>query len=300
MAEELASLIRDNLPSKHLVLSVEEAMMTLLQDETSSNGMLELEPMNPYNRLLIHRLADIFGFSHQSVGEGEERHIILQRCPDTSMPSVLVSDLLWEYDDLQYERFSDVPEKPIEEFRGVNSERCTVSLEDRQAAYLVARERIFAVDEYESSQTIKQRPPKNPVVARRMIAHALGQQAKPSSEKDILRDRELEDSDSHGKIRAEKERASSLSTENHLSSHLKQRAIIGNEPSQSDMRLPVQKVVKPGTKLDPPHTERSDKSIQKEKNEQVGAARRIFANALGLQPRNGNALKSGLKKETVE
>ena len=28
----------------------------------SSNGTLELEPMNSYNRLLMHRLADIFGY----------------------------------------------------------------------------------------------------------------------------------------------------------------------------------------------------------------------------------------------
>ena len=31
----------------------------------SSDGILELEPMNSYNRLLLHRLAEIFGyFSH--------------------------------------------------------------------------------------------------------------------------------------------------------------------------------------------------------------------------------------------
>lgn len=28
----------------------------------SSDGVLELEPMDPYNRLLLHRLADIFGY----------------------------------------------------------------------------------------------------------------------------------------------------------------------------------------------------------------------------------------------
>lgn len=89
--------------------------------------------MNSYNRLLLHRLADIFGyspffhhlivdllnvfchifpfffflwnnvaahmyltsvdnnillfssFSHESVGEGDDRHLILERCPETSM-----------------------------------------------------------------------------------------------------------------------------------------------------------------------------------------------------------------------
>jgi hypothetical protein len=32
--EELAFLVKDNLPSKHLVLSVEEALVGFLQDDT--------------------------------------------------------------------------------------------------------------------------------------------------------------------------------------------------------------------------------------------------------------------------
>ncbi|XP_021911119.1 uncharacterized protein LOC110824946 [Carica papaya] len=67
----------------------------------SSDGILELEPMNPYRRLLMHRLADIFGFAHESVGEGDDRHLILERRPDTSIPSILVSDILWHYDEPQ-------------------------------------------------------------------------------------------------------------------------------------------------------------------------------------------------------
>ncbi|MFS7897928.1 putative R3H domain-containing protein [Helianthus anomalus] len=85
MVEELAYLVKDNLPCKHLVLSMEDMLVHFLQNETSLNGVLELEPMNPYNRLLLHRLADIFGFSHQSIGEGDDRHIVLKRCEDTSM-----------------------------------------------------------------------------------------------------------------------------------------------------------------------------------------------------------------------
>ncbi|KAL6977072.1 hypothetical protein U1Q18_025866, partial [Sarracenia purpurea var. burkii] len=62
MVEELAFLVKDNLPCKHLVLSMEEAFINFLQDDPSSDGVLELEPMNAYNRLLLHRLADIFGY----------------------------------------------------------------------------------------------------------------------------------------------------------------------------------------------------------------------------------------------
>lgn len=61
MVEELAFLVKDNIPCKHLILSIEQVLVNFLHNDTSLNGVLELEPMNPYNRLLIHRLADIFG-----------------------------------------------------------------------------------------------------------------------------------------------------------------------------------------------------------------------------------------------
>ncbi|XVF06933.1 hypothetical protein REPUB_Repub06bG0093800 [Reevesia pubescens] len=101
MVEELAFLVKDNLPCKHLLLSMEEAFINFLQDDTSSDGILELEPMNSYNRLLLHRLADIFGFAHESIGEGDDRHLVLERCPETSIPSILVSDILWQCDEPQ-------------------------------------------------------------------------------------------------------------------------------------------------------------------------------------------------------
>ncbi|KAJ6759626.1 RNA-BINDING SUPPRESSOR OF PAS KINASE PROTEIN 1 [Salix koriyanagi] len=86
MVEELAFLVKDNLRCKHLVLSMEETFLNFLQDDSSHfDGILELQPMDAYNRLLLHRLADIFGFSHVSIGEGANRHLILERCPETSM-----------------------------------------------------------------------------------------------------------------------------------------------------------------------------------------------------------------------
>ncbi|KAG4189465.1 hypothetical protein ERO13_A08G223800v2 [Gossypium hirsutum] len=112
------------------------------------DGILELEPMNSYNRLLLHRLADIFGFAHESIGEGDDRHLILQRCPETSIPSILVSDILWQCDEpqsltachhiLTREGTTPVMEKNLPSFE--------LSLEEREAAYLAARERIFAMD----------------------------------------------------------------------------------------------------------------------------------------------------------
>ncbi|XP_021734408.1 R3H domain-containing protein 1-like [Chenopodium quinoa] len=176
MVEELGSLIKDNYLSRHLVLAVEEALVNYLQDDPSPGGILELEPMSSYNRLIIHRLADIFGFVHESVGEGNDRHLVLQQCLETSIPSILVSDVLWQYGAC------DSPSMPYQLLR--RDEECTVlkmnlpsapNFVEREAAYLAARERIFGMDEVQAKEAARQRPRNVPVVARRMIAHALGQ-----------------------------------------------------------------------------------------------------------------------------
>ncbi|KAI5058390.1 hypothetical protein GOP47_0026560 [Adiantum capillus-veneris] len=96
LAEELAWLIKDNLSCKHFVLSAEEAFVAFLDpQETSSVGnVLTLEPMAAYHRMLLHRLADIFRLAHESIGEGEGRRLVLERCEDSCIPEVLVSDIL--------------------------------------------------------------------------------------------------------------------------------------------------------------------------------------------------------------
>ncbi|XP_056683078.1 uncharacterized protein [Spinacia oleracea] len=132
--------------------------------------------MSSYNRLMIHRLADIFGFAHESVGEGNDRHLVLQQCLETSIPPILVSDILWQYDA------SDCPSLPYQLLR--RDDACTVlkmnitsspNFVEREAAYLAARERIFGMNEVDAKEAAIQRPRNVPVVARRMIAHALGQ-----------------------------------------------------------------------------------------------------------------------------
>lgn len=68
MVEELASLIKDNLHSKHLVLSTEEDLIAILQqqcrldDEEDAEDTIELQPVGAYHRLLLHRLAEIYGW----------------------------------------------------------------------------------------------------------------------------------------------------------------------------------------------------------------------------------------------
>ncbi|KAL0318136.1 UNVERIFIED_CONTAM: hypothetical protein Scaly_2862900 [Sesamum calycinum] len=129
--------------------------------------------MNSYNRLLIHRLAEIFGFSHQSVGEGEDRHLILERCPESSIPPILVTDLLWQSGEVQSPQTFDVlsREKVIPGQRDNSAREC--SLEERETTYLAARQRIFSAELYQT-ELVKQRPRNDPVVARRMITRALG------------------------------------------------------------------------------------------------------------------------------
>lgn len=190
MVEELAFLVKDNLRCKHLVLSMEETFLNFLQDDSShSDGILELQPMDAYSRLLLHRLADIFGFSHVSIGEGDDRHLILERCPETSIPSILVSDILFQFDEPhtsttshQLLRRKDAPpvlpatSPPHNAFR------------EREVAYFAARDRIFSRDVGEMREPIKEKPQKVLVVAHRMIAHALGQNTSLRNQGAAVRD----------------------------------------------------------------------------------------------------------------
>ena len=59
-----------------------------------------------------------------------------------------------------------------------------LSLEAREAAYLAARERIFSMDVREIREPVKQKPHTIPIVACRMIAHALGQKINSYSQND--------------------------------------------------------------------------------------------------------------------
>nr|XP_010905903.1 uncharacterized protein LOC105032990 isoform X2 [Elaeis guineensis] len=156
------------------------------------DGVLDLQPTSPYNRLLLHRLADIYGFAHESVGEGEDRHLVLERCPDTAIPSILVSDILWQYDEYQSPISSHhiLKRKETPASKQMQISSPPRPLEEREAAYQAARERIFALNDCDEKVVLVPKSRKVPVVARRMIAHALGQKIcstpsnqKPSSQK---------------------------------------------------------------------------------------------------------------------
>ncbi|KAH7543435.1 hypothetical protein FEM48_Zijuj02G0183700 [Ziziphus jujuba var. spinosa] len=298
--EELASLVKDNLPCKHLVLSVEEVLINFLQTDTSSDGVLELEPMNSYNRLLLHRLADIFGFSHESVGEGDDRHLILERCPETSIPSILVSDILWQYDDPQSSAMTHQLLKRTETSPVLKTKSPSVqhSLEEREAAYLAARQRIFSMDLGEEKEPVKQKPRSVPVVARRMIAHALGQRISSINQDTALKDfsgsgeetdeMKAQDKDKIDLNLTQKtfQESFSLSGTNTKSyDEVKKNEQSTCASSQSEWKAPQKQAEKVSSSVSISRSGRDRNNVNEDhhKRQHLGAAKRMFAHALGMQ-----------------
>nr|GEY43582.1 single-stranded nucleic acid binding R3H [Tanacetum cinerariifolium] len=296
MVEELAFLVKDNLPCKHLVLSMEDMLVDFLQDETSLDEVLELEPMNPYNRLLLHRLADIFRFSHQSIGEGDERRLILKRCEDTSIPSILVADMLSEHDDYQQSPVtSHLLSRREDGSAGTKVETLSsqVSLEDREAAYLAARKRIFSTEDDDMETLGRDRPRHNPVVARRMIAHALGQRIKQCNQETRVKDAIGYQEPTNQVKKQEKGQNVSPSSESCAKS---------NGQLKLNKKVP-QKVetVTVSTNVTVSRAKQCDMRVPKQnlKEEHVGAAKRMFANALRMHPVKDSVLsKGGQTKQT--
>ncbi|XWS57332.1 hypothetical protein CRYUN_Cryun09bG0165000 [Craigia yunnanensis] len=314
MVEELAFLVKDNLPCKHLVLSMEDAFINFLQNDTSSDGILELEPMNSYNRLLLHRLADIFGFAHESIGEGDDRHLVLQRCPETSIPSILVSDILWQCDEPQSFTTSrhiltreETP--PVME---TNLPSFELSLEAREAAYLAARERIFSMDAGEIRERVKEKPRTVPIVARRMIAHALGQKINSYSQDDNARDfKDHEGKPNELTIQDKDKVDNNLRTETYQDTV----SVIGQTvdaygKANSDAHKHNASVVSEKNVSDEPAQKRpTDASIPGKgrnrvnkgysKEEHMGAAKRMFAHALGLRSAKEGVLLKDSERKTI-
>lgn len=108
-------------------------------------------------------------------------------------------------------------------------------LEERQAAYLAARNRIFGPSNTEEGRSTSPKLRKDPAVARRMIAHALGRKLEPTSDPDIC----------------------------------------GSEPNSGRRNDSTQNN---GEKRGNNPRALSAESLKKE---QLGAAKRMFANALG-------------------
>ncbi|KAK3147232.1 hypothetical protein QOZ80_3BG0279800 [Eleusine coracana subsp. coracana] len=319
MVEELASLIKDNLHSKHLVLSTEEALIATLQqqcrldDDDDAEDTIELQPTGAYHRRLLHRLADIYGFSHESVGEGEDRHLVLQRCSETAIPPVLVSDMLWQYDNCADSTPVVLMENNIDSqdywkadvvCEGISAESShqkgdaglkplkqsvvlpAASLKERKAAYRAARERIFSTDNTEGkdASTPLTKSRQVPVVAQRMIAHALGKKVHDLTETDAS-------TEGRGKQLMNGPNIPTISRNNYPgSSDNREASYVRNRNSNADARNSYQTPSNQRCGSD----NRRAVSAESLKKEQTGAAKRMFAHALGLaavQGSNGAAAK---------
>ncbi|CAL4922685.1 unnamed protein product [Urochloa decumbens] len=324
MVEELASLVKDNLYSKHLILSTEEALIALLQqlrcgndddghrgEEEDAADTIELQPAGAYHRLLLHRLAEIYGFAHESVGEGEDRHLVLQRCPETTIPPVLVSDMLWKFDNCEdsedftsvvLTRNDAVSQKSwkvdvVQEDTSVKSSHLkdttdsnlkplkqsavfpAVSLKEREAAYRAARERIFSGDDAKGNDRSYVKCRQVPVVAQRMIAHALGQKVQNPTQT-------IASTEGRGK---QLQNGPNIPTRRRNNYY----PVAPDNREESDIRNG-----KPNSASRNTHQTASSQrcrtansraaTAESLKKEQTGAARRMFAHALGLSAAQGS------------
>ncbi|XP_073293424.1 uncharacterized protein [Primulina huaijiensis] len=308
MVEELASLVRDNVPCKHLILSMEEMLVNFIQDDgTSLDGVLELEPMNPYNRLLIHRLAEIFGFSHKSIGEGEDRHLILERCPETSIPSILVSDLLWHSIDVQSPMVLDIFKQKVVIQDQRDYSVTESSLEERRTAYLAARERIFSEDACDV-KLAKNRPRHDPVVARRMITRALGRTNKAANHEFSLNaeyERAAKDVKSQLNEAGVVNSSAELETKSPSAKHPRSKTTpkvekssgskLSDATSKASLRTNKLVQTEEGSAVGRAENQAQERNLR---NEHVGTAKRLFANALGIHRKDANPSSCNETKKT--
>ena len=52
-------------------------------DKVKASGEpMELKPMNAADRRIVHKVADEYGLTTESVGEGRDRHVVLKPAPD--------------------------------------------------------------------------------------------------------------------------------------------------------------------------------------------------------------------------
>lgn len=175
------------------------------------------------------------------------------------------------------------------------------SLEKRKEAYLVARERIFSMNLEDVKGPVEQKPRCDPVVARRMIAHALGQSIH-SKNQDGLPNNSMKDGMGtdvlHDQNKNSKE--SNRMEDSEESVEMKRNSVnrIRNDSSSNASSFDERNVDKLS------EVSRSGKhgngvSNDHIKRENFGAAKRIFAHALGVHPgKNASVSRSRESKKS--
>ncbi|CAG8541257.1 10788_t:CDS:2, partial [Diversispora eburnea] len=129
------------------LLKLDREMERFIND---NHTRLEFPPMNSYQRLIVHRVAQYFKLSH--VVDNSGKAVILYKSPETLIPTLRFSDLL--------EQEEEKPEKSVKIMRrqqtnlqllrstgdsdsNSEGERRILTIEEREAAYQKARARIF-------------------------------------------------------------------------------------------------------------------------------------------------------------
>lgn len=176
----------------------------------------------------------------------------------------------------------------------VKSPSVQQSLEEREAAYLAARERIFSVDLGEVKEPVKQKPRSVPVVARRMIAHALGQKMTSTDQVTTSNDfggsggkpdeSNIQNKDTtqpHSIVEALQE-SLSLSDKN-INMHDKVKKSNPNIRASSARENKAADKVSSSMSGSQSRRDRNGANEDYYKKEHLGAAKRLFSHALGMQ-----------------
>nr|CAG8562628.1 6268_t:CDS:2 [Entrophospora candida] len=134
------------------LLKLDQEMERFIDDESRSR--LEFPPMNSYQRLIIHRVAQYFKLSH--VVDASGKAVILYKSPETQIPILRFSDLLEQDEEEKPEKSVKIMKRqqtyPLTKQQRAlmndpdsiyEGERKILSIEEREAAYLKARARIF-------------------------------------------------------------------------------------------------------------------------------------------------------------
>ena len=168
------------------------------------------------------------------------------------------------------------------------------SLEERRADYFAARNRIFSVDSGDVNEPVKQKPRNVPMVARRMIAHALGHRINPNNQVATIRD---------CKKHCGQTDALETSQQTIFSSHQNMNfygRVKSNDKNSSGLSLSKSNTPQKLNDKISPHVSisqngSSGNGVDKDylKKEHLGAAKRMFANALGLQSGKDGFISKG-------
>ncbi len=84
-----------------LIEDTEAEFAAFLEAEDTTH---HLPPMNSYNRRLVHKLAEEFGFKTASDGEGDNRHVTITKAKESKKPKErqLGKVPVWNFGDREF------------------------------------------------------------------------------------------------------------------------------------------------------------------------------------------------------